>query len=51
VTLRFIADLAIEDVARITRRPTSAVKSLQHRGLRTLAGALNRTSKRHVSTS
>jgi RNA polymerase sigma-70 factor (ECF subfamily) len=51
VTLRFIADLAIEDVARITRRPTTAVKSLQHRALRTLAAALNRTSETNASAN
>ena len=41
VTLRFVADLAIEEVARITGRPVGAVKSLQHRALRTLASALS----------
>jgi RNA polymerase sigma-70 factor (ECF subfamily) len=40
VTLRFVADLAIEEVARITGRPAGAVKSLQHRALRVLASAL-----------
>jgi RNA polymerase sigma factor (sigma-70 family) len=40
VTLRFVADLAIEEVARITGRPAGAVKSLQHRALRMLASAL-----------
>jgi RNA polymerase sigma-70 factor (ECF subfamily) len=40
VTLRFVADLAIEEVARITGRPVGAVKSLQHRALRALASAL-----------
>lgn len=40
VTLRFVADLAIEEVARITGRPIGAVKSLQHRALRALASAL-----------
>jgi RNA polymerase sigma-70 factor (ECF subfamily) len=44
VTLRFVADLAIEEVARITRRPTGAVKSLQHRALRVLAAALTTAS-------
>jgi len=40
VTLRFVADLAIEEVARITGRPIGAVKSLQHRALRALASVL-----------
>jgi RNA polymerase sigma-70 factor, ECF subfamily len=40
VTLRFVADLSIEEVARITERPVGAVKSLQHRALRALASAL-----------
>lgn len=42
VTLRFVADLSLEEVARITRRPVGAVKSLQHRALRALAAALSR---------
>ena len=45
VTLRFVADLAIEEVARITGRPTGAVKSLQHRALRVLASALTTESQ------
>jgi RNA polymerase sigma factor (sigma-70 family) len=40
VTLRFVADLPLEEVARITGRPAGAVKSLQHRALRSLASAL-----------
>jgi RNA polymerase sigma-70 factor (ECF subfamily) len=40
VVLRFIADLSLEDVAAMTKRPVGAVKSLQHRGLRNLANAL-----------
>jgi RNA polymerase sigma factor (sigma-70 family) len=40
VTLRFVADLAIEEVARITGRPIGAVKALQHRALRALASTL-----------
>jgi RNA polymerase sigma-70 factor (ECF subfamily) len=44
VTLRFVADLAIEEVARITGRPVGAVKSLQHRALRALASALSTDS-------
>lgn len=42
VALRFVADLPLEDVAKITRRSVAAVKSLQHRALddlvRTLGG-------------
>jgi RNA polymerase sigma-70 factor (ECF subfamily) len=40
VTLRFIADLSVEEVARITRRTSGAVKSMQARGLAQLARAL-----------
>jgi RNA polymerase sigma factor (sigma-70 family) len=40
VLLRFIADLPLHDVARITRRPVGAVKALQHRGLAALERAL-----------
>ena len=45
VTLRFVADLAIEEVARITGRPVGAVKSLQHRALRALASAMSMGSE------
>jgi RNA polymerase sigma-70 factor (ECF subfamily) len=41
VALRFVADLALEDVARVTRRSVAAVKSLQHRGLVELARTLS----------
>ena len=40
VVLRFIADLSLDDVATMTRRPVGAVKSLQHRGLRNLAAEM-----------
>ena len=40
VTLRFVADLPIDEVARITGRPSGAVKSLQHRALRQLGEIL-----------
>ena len=40
VLLRFVADLSLEDVARITRRRVGAVKALQHRGLAALEHAL-----------
>ena len=44
VALRFIADLSLEDVARITRRTRGAVKAMQARGLANLARALDPTS-------
>ncbi len=40
VLLRFVADLSLHDVARITGRPIGAVKALQHRALATLERAL-----------
>lgn len=43
VTLRFVADLPLDEVARITGRPTGAVKSLQHRALRQLEARLGAT--------
>jgi RNA polymerase sigma factor (sigma-70 family) len=44
VALRFIADLSLEDVARITGRTTGAVKAMQGRGLASLARILDPTS-------
>jgi len=41
VALRFVADLSLNDVARITRRSVGAVKSLQVRGLEELARILS----------
>jgi RNA polymerase sigma-70 factor, ECF subfamily len=41
VLLRFVADLPIETVARITHRKTGAVKALQHRALENLAKAVS----------
>lgn len=41
VHLRFVEDLSIEDVARLTRRTPGAVKAMQHRALarlRTILG-------------
>ena len=49
VTLRFVADLAIDEVARITGRPIGAVKSLQHRALRALGSALVTDQELEVS--
>ncbi|HVF74878.1 MAG TPA: sigma-70 family RNA polymerase sigma factor [Acidimicrobiales bacterium] len=43
LVLRFVADLALEDVARITHRRAGAVKALQHRALEALARALGPT--------
>jgi RNA polymerase sigma-70 factor (ECF subfamily) len=40
IALRFIADLPLEEVARITKRKIGAVKALQHRGLATLGRIL-----------
>jgi DNA-directed RNA polymerase specialized sigma24 family protein len=40
VVLRFVADLPIADVARIVRRPRTAVKALQARGLAHLEATL-----------
>jgi len=40
VALRFVADLPLEDVARITGRSVGAVKSMQLRGLTQLARIL-----------
>ena len=36
VALRFVADLPLEDVARMTRRTVGATKALQHRALENL---------------
>jgi RNA polymerase sigma-70 factor (ECF subfamily) len=40
VVLRFVADLSLEEVARITKRTEGAVKSMQHRALEQLARIL-----------
>lgn len=40
VVLRFVGDLPLEDVARITRRRVGAVKAMQHRALQALERAL-----------
>ena len=50
VTLRFVGDLTIDEVARITDRPPGAVKSLQHRALRNLAGFLTELDAARRST-
>jgi RNA polymerase sigma-70 factor (ECF subfamily) len=41
VALRFVADLSLEDVARLTKRSTGAVKALQHRALENLRAAVS----------
>jgi RNA polymerase sigma-70 factor (ECF subfamily) len=40
VVLRFVADLPLEDVARIMKKRVGAVKALQHRALDALGRAL-----------
>lgn len=40
IVLRFVADLPLEEVARITGRKVGAVKALQHRGLDALGRRL-----------
>jgi RNA polymerase sigma-70 factor (ECF subfamily) len=40
VVLRFVADLPLHEVARMTRRTVEAVKALQHRALQALARQL-----------
>jgi RNA polymerase sigma-70 factor (ECF subfamily) len=47
VVLRFVADLALEDVARITGRTAGAVKAMQHRALEALARILDAPSGAH----
>jgi RNA polymerase sigma-70 factor, ECF subfamily len=44
VILRFVADLSLESVAKITGRTTGAVKSLQHRALQNLQHTLSSTA-------
>ncbi|MGI8791669.1 MAG: RNA polymerase sigma factor [Acidimicrobiales bacterium] len=41
VVLRFVADLSIEAVAKVTRRRVGAVKALQHRALKNLEQAVS----------
>lgn len=41
VVLRFVADLPLADVAKITSRRTGAVKAMQHRALEALGRALS----------
>lgn len=43
LALRFVADLALEEVARLTKRSVGATKSLQHRALENLRTAVSRT--------
>ena len=45
VALRFIADLPLEDVARMTRRSVGATKALQHRALENLRQAVSPESR------
>lgn len=46
LALRFVADLALEEVSRITGRSTGAVKALQHRALEQLRIAVSPPSRR-----
>jgi RNA polymerase sigma-70 factor (ECF subfamily) len=46
VILRFVADLPLEAVARMTRRRVGAVKALQHRALAQLAEAVSPATER-----
>ena len=48
VVLRFVADLALADVARITRRRVGAVKALQHRAMETLSRRLAPADERET---
>ena len=41
VVLRFVGDLSLEAVARITGRTVGAVKALQHRALESLEHAIS----------
>lgn len=43
ILLRFIADMPIEEVARLTNRSAGAVRALQHRGMAQLAQAITRS--------
>jgi RNA polymerase sigma-70 factor (ECF subfamily) len=45
VLLRFVADLSLEEIARITRRRVGAIKSLQHRALSELATTVSPESR------
>lgn len=49
VVLRFVADLPLADVAKITHRRVGAVKAMQHRALETLQQRLGRTSDEGIS--
>lgn len=40
VVLRFVADLSLEDVAKLTKRKPGAVKAMQHRALARLTRIL-----------
>jgi RNA polymerase sigma-70 factor (ECF subfamily) len=40
IVLRFVTDLPLEDVARLTGRSVGAVKAMQHRALHQLSGLL-----------
>jgi len=48
IVLRFVADLSIDDVARMTRRWIGAVKALQHRALSALGRILTDSLNAHT---
>ena len=48
VVLRFVADLPLSDVARITHRRIGAVKAMQHRALETLQQRLGVSSEEGI---
>lgn len=45
ILLRFIADMPIEEVARLTSRTAGAVRALQHRAMTQLARTLTKTRR------
>jgi RNA polymerase sigma factor (sigma-70 family) len=49
VTLRILADVPIKDVAEILGKPETAVKSLQHRALASLARQMNSDTRESAS--
>jgi ATP phosphoribosyltransferase regulatory subunit HisZ len=46
IALRFVADLALEEVAQITGRRVGAIKALQHRALENLRAIAERLQQR-----
>jgi len=50
IVLRFVADLSLESVAKITSRRVGAVKALQHRGLEILRSAVSPQAHRTLTS-